>query len=163
MELSPVWGLRHWLTSRQKAYAEERQTQLNNRRGFKKSLQRITSDTKEMPVPGRHCLHRRAWLVSPTFLTVALVFPPEVDGIMESWVLKLATALKSNLIDVNVVITDWLSLAQTHYPTAAKSTRSVGKDIAHLLQALQVNPYPCKKKKQNTSITTSVITNKQHG
>lgn len=36
MELSPVWGLRHWLTSRQKAYAEERQTQLNNRRGFKK-------------------------------------------------------------------------------------------------------------------------------
>lgn len=130
----------------------------------KKSLQRITSDTREMPVPGRHCLHRRAWFVSPTSLTAALVFPPEVNGIMESWVLKLATALKSNLIDVNVVITDWLSLAQTHYPTAAKSTRSVGRDIAHLLQALQVSPYLCKKKKKKpTSITTSVITNKQHG
>lgn len=78
---------------------------------------------------------------------------------MESWVPKLASALKSNLIDVNVVITDWLSLAQTHYPTAAKSTRSVGKDIAHLLQALQVRHYQCKK---HTSTNTSVITNKQH-
>lgn len=63
---------------------------------------------------------------------------------LESWILKLATALKSSLIDVNVVITDWLALAHTHYPTAAKSTRSVGKDIAHLLEALQVRQYQCK-------------------
>ncbi|XP_056881669.1 hepatic triacylglycerol lipase isoform X1 [Takifugu flavidus] len=69
-----------------------------------------------------------------------------VDGMLESWILKLATALKSNLIHVNVVITDWLSLAQTHYPTAVKSTRAVGKDIAHLLQALRVHyRYPLKK------------------
>ncbi len=59
---------------------------------------------------------------------------------MESWVLRLATILKTNLIDVNVVITDWLSLAHQHYPTAAQSTRTVGKDIAHLLQSLQVRP-----------------------
>lgn len=64
---------------------------------------------------------------------------------LESWILKLATALKSNLIDVNVVITDWLSLAQTHYPTAVKSTRSVGKDIAHLLQALRVRQQRCSR------------------
>lgn len=57
---------------------------------------------------------------------------------MESWVHRLATAMKSNLMNVNVVITDWLSLAHQHYPKAAQSTRTVGKDIAHLLHSLQV-------------------------
>lgn len=57
---------------------------------------------------------------------------------MESWVPRMATALKTNLIDVNVVITDWLSLAHQHYPKAAHATRTIGKDIAHLLQLLQV-------------------------
>uniref|UniRef100_A0A3B5A9Z1 triacylglycerol lipase n=1 Tax=Stegastes partitus TaxID=144197 RepID=A0A3B5A9Z1_9TELE len=69
-----------------------------------------------------------------------------VDGMMESWVLRLATALKTNLVDVNVVITDWLSLAHQHYPIAVQSTRTVGKDITHLVQTLQVRyQYPPKK------------------
>ncbi|KAK9542746.1 hypothetical protein VZT92_000582 [Zoarces viviparus] len=69
-----------------------------------------------------------------------------IDGMLDSWVLRLVTTLKTNLIDVNVVITDWLSLAHTHYPTAAQSTRTVGKDIAHLLQSLQVHyQYPVRK------------------
>lgn len=147
MELSPVWGRRHWLTSRQKAYAEERQTQLNNRRAFRKSPQRIASDFRKMPVTGHHCLFSQS-MVCLSFVSATnsnSFFPPEVDGMLESWILKLATTLTSNLIDVNVVITDWLPLAQTHYPTAAKSTRSVGRDIAHLLQALQVRQYQCKK------------------
>ncbi|KAE8297065.1 Hepatic triacylglycerol lipase [Larimichthys crocea] len=60
-----------------------------------------------------------------------------VDGMMESWVLRLATTLKTSLIDVNVIMTDWMSLAHQHYPRAAQGTRIVGKDIAHLLQSLQ--------------------------
>lgn len=61
-----------------------------------------------------------------------------MDGVIENWVLRLATTLKTSLIDVNVVITDWLTLAHQHYPIAVQSTRTVGKDIAHLLQSLQV-------------------------
>ncbi|XP_041643498.1 hepatic triacylglycerol lipase [Cheilinus undulatus] len=69
-----------------------------------------------------------------------------LDGLMEAWVHKLATALKKHLMDINVVITDWLALAHQHYPTAAKSTRTVGKDIAHLLHSLQVHyQYPAKR------------------
>ncbi|XP_034751140.1 hepatic triacylglycerol lipase isoform X1 [Etheostoma cragini] len=69
-----------------------------------------------------------------------------VDGMMEGWVFRLATTLKTNLRDINVVITDWLSLAQQHYATAAQSTRTVGKDIAHLLQSLQIHyQYPVRK------------------
>ncbi|XP_017297670.1 hepatic triacylglycerol lipase [Kryptolebias marmoratus] len=60
-----------------------------------------------------------------------------VDGMMESWVLRMASSLKTNLVNVNVVITDWMSMACQHYPTAVQSTRTVGKDIAHLLQKLQ--------------------------
>lgn len=58
---------------------------------------------------------------------------------MESWVPKLAAALKTSLRNVNVVISDWLSLAHQHYPIAVQSTRTVGKDIAHLLESIQVS------------------------
>uniref|UniRef100_A0A3B5LSU1 Uncharacterized protein n=1 Tax=Xiphophorus couchianus TaxID=32473 RepID=A0A3B5LSU1_9TELE len=69
-----------------------------------------------------------------------------VDGMLESWVVRMATILKRNLVDVNVVMTDWLRLAHQHYPLAVQSTRTVGKDIAHLLQSLQREyRYPVRK------------------
>ncbi|KAM8893652.1 LOW QUALITY PROTEIN: hepatic triacylglycerol lipase [Spinachia spinachia] len=68
------------------------------------------------------------------------------DGVMESRVLRLATLKTTNLININVVITEWLSPAHTHYPTAAQSTRTVGKDIVHLVQSLWAHyQYPVRK------------------
>lgn len=65
---------------------------------------------------------------------------------IESWVFRMAALLKTNAVNVNVVITDWMSLACQHYPLAVQSTRTVGKDIAHLLQKLQVTFFFLEKK-----------------
>ncbi|XP_033843931.1 hepatic triacylglycerol lipase [Periophthalmus magnuspinnatus] len=69
-----------------------------------------------------------------------------VDGMMESWVLRLAKAMKSYVRDVNVVITDWLTLAHQHYPIAVQSTRTIGKDIVYFLMSLKNSyQFPAKK------------------
>ncbi|RXN04143.1 hepatic triacylglycerol lipase [Labeo rohita] len=56
---------------------------------------------------------------------------------MENWISRLASALKSSERSINVVIADWLTLAHHHYPIAAQNTRTVGQDIAHLLRWLE--------------------------
>uniref|UniRef100_A0A674EX28 Lipase, hepatic a n=1 Tax=Salmo trutta TaxID=8032 RepID=A0A674EX28_SALTR len=60
-----------------------------------------------------------------------------INALMESWVPVLASALKTSLGDVNVIVTDWLLQANINYPNAAQNTMAVGKDIAFLLQWLQ--------------------------
>ncbi|CDQ61883.1 unnamed protein product [Oncorhynchus mykiss] len=60
-----------------------------------------------------------------------------INALMESWVPVLASALKTSLGDVNVIVTDWLLQANMNSPNAAQNTRAVGKDVAFLLQWLQ--------------------------
>uniref|UniRef100_A0A8C2JUD1 Lipase, hepatic a n=1 Tax=Cyprinus carpio TaxID=7962 RepID=A0A8C2JUD1_CYPCA len=66
-------------------------------------------------------------------------------GMMENWISRLASALKSSEGSINLVIADWLTLAHQHYPIAVQYTRIVGQDIAHLLRWLEVRVIPLGK------------------
>lgn len=62
----------------------------------------------------------------------------QINGLMETWIFDLASALKVRLGRVNVFISDWRSLARQPYPIAAKNSRQVGQDVATLLKWLEV-------------------------
>lgn len=64
-----------------------------------------------------------------------------MDGLLEDWIWKMVAALKSQLAQpVNVVLADWITLAQNHYAIAVRNTRLVGQEVAALLQWLEVRP-----------------------
>lgn len=62
----------------------------------------------------------------------------QVTGMFESWVPKLVTALYEREPTANVIVVDWLTRAQQHYPTSAAYTKLVGKDVAKFVNWLQV-------------------------
>src|SRR4029434_7810424 len=62
----------------------------------------------------------------------------QLDGRMEDWVIKMDTAVKARLGDVSVLVCTWLPLAQRLYPIAVRNTREVGREVALLLDWLEV-------------------------
>ncbi|CAH2273826.1 hepatic triacylglycerol lipase isoform X1 [Pelobates cultripes] len=68
---------------------------------------------------------------------VILVHGWSINGILESWLWKMGSALKSKQKPINVIIADWLSYAYGFYPTAAQNTRVIGMEIAELLEWLE--------------------------
>lgn len=67
-----------------------------------------------------------------------------MDGLIESWVTRLAAALKSTQKDINILVSDWMTLAQQHYPIAVQNTRVIGQEITQLLMWLEVRrPKKC--------------------
>lgn len=66
----------------------------------------------------------------------------QMSGMFESWMHKLVAAVMRRETDANVVVVDWIAMAQQLYPDAVNHTQNVGLDIAAMINWLQV-------KKQN--------------
>ncbi|KAM4629387.1 lipoprotein lipase [Polymixia lowei] len=60
-----------------------------------------------------------------------------VTGMYESWVPKLVSALYEREPSGNVIVVDWLSRANQHYPTSAAYTKLVGRDVAKFVSWIQ--------------------------
>lgn len=58
----------------------------------------------------------------------------------ESWVPKLVSALYERVPGANVIVVDWLTRANQHYPTSAAYTKLVGRDVAKFVSWIQVSP-----------------------
>ncbi|XP_071389604.1 lipoprotein lipase isoform X2 [Centroberyx affinis] len=60
-----------------------------------------------------------------------------VTGMFESWVPKLVAALYEREPSANVIVVDWLTRANQHYPTSAAYTKLVGRDVAKFVSWIQ--------------------------
>ncbi|ETE57952.1 Endothelial lipase, partial [Ophiophagus hannah] len=62
-----------------------------------------------------------------------------MGGLYEGWLNALVSALQEREKEANVVVVNWLSLAQQLYTIAVNNTRVAGKQLAELLDWLEVN------------------------
>uniref|UniRef100_A0A672QJD2 triacylglycerol lipase n=1 Tax=Sinocyclocheilus grahami TaxID=75366 RepID=A0A672QJD2_SINGR len=60
-----------------------------------------------------------------------------VSGLFESWVEKLVAALYNREKDANVIVVDWLDMAQNYYVVAAQNTKMVGQEIRLFIDWLE--------------------------
>eukprot|EP00064_Thunnus_orientalis_P010797 superscaffoldBa00001498_g10824 len=72
-----------------------------------------------------------------TAKTIFIIHGWTMSGMFESWMHKLVSAVMQRENEANVVIVDWLSMAQQLYPDAVNYTHTVGLDIAAMLNWLQ--------------------------
>ncbi|MED6232505.1 hypothetical protein ATANTOWER_031395 [Ataeniobius toweri] len=72
-----------------------------------------------------------------TAKTIFIIHGWTMSGIFEAWMYKLVSAVMQRENEANVVIVDWIPLAQQLYPDAVNHTLTVGLDIANMLDWLQ--------------------------
>ncbi|XP_053559191.1 lipoprotein lipase [Bombina bombina] len=72
-----------------------------------------------------------------TSKTFVVIHGWTVTGMYESWVPKLVDALYKREPDSNVVVVDWLTRAQQHYPVSAAYTQLVGQDVASFIDWIE--------------------------
>ncbi|XP_018432339.1 PREDICTED: lipoprotein lipase isoform X2 [Nanorana parkeri] len=72
-----------------------------------------------------------------TSKTFVVIHGWTVTGMYESWVPKLVDALYKREPESNVIVVDWLSRAQQHYPVSAGYTQLVGQDVASFIDWIE--------------------------
>ncbi|XP_061739215.1 lipoprotein lipase [Nerophis ophidion] len=73
----------------------------------------------------------------PLAQTFLIIHGWTVTGMFESWVPKLVSALYEREPGANVIVVDWLTRANQHYPTSAAYTKLVGRDVAKFVTWIQ--------------------------
>ncbi|XP_061837827.1 endothelial lipase [Nerophis lumbriciformis] len=68
--------------------------------------------------------------------TIFIIHGWTMSGIFESWMQKLVSAVMQRESEANVVVVDWISMAQQLYPDAVNHTHAVGQDIAAMIDWL---------------------------
>uniref|UniRef100_A0A8C5M9V5 Hepatic triacylglycerol lipase n=1 Tax=Leptobrachium leishanense TaxID=445787 RepID=A0A8C5M9V5_9ANUR len=102
---------------------------------FKAYEERIGDDFCEIQTLQLETLEKCAFNASHPL--VILVHGWSINGLLESWLWKMGSALKSKRSPINVIIADWLAYAHEFYPTAAQNTRIIGIEIAEFLEWLE--------------------------
>ncbi|XP_063782242.1 hepatic triacylglycerol lipase [Pseudophryne corroboree] len=72
-----------------------------------------------------------------TLPLVIIVHGWSLDGTMEPWAQKMASAFKSSNKQINVIIVDWVISAHSLYPVAVQNARLIGLQIAEFLEWLE--------------------------
>lgn len=80
----------------------------------------------------------------------------QMSGMFESWMHKLVSAVMQREREANVIVVDWLSMAQQLYPDAVNHTHGVGLDIATMINWLQVCTSNSCERFKNPLYTSSV-------
>ncbi|XP_077571451.1 endothelial lipase [Stigmatopora nigra] len=83
----------------------------------------------------RNCLQECGFNV--TAKTIFIIHGWTMSGIFEAWMQKLVAAVMQRENEANVIVVDWIGMAQQLYPDAVNNTLAVGQDIATLLDWLQ--------------------------
>ncbi|KAM9394319.1 endothelial lipase isoform 2-T2 [Pholidichthys leucotaenia] len=88
-----------------------------------------------LQVGNKECLEKCGF--NATAKTIFIIHGWTISGIFEQWLHQLVSAVMQRESEANVVVVDWLLLAQQLYPDAVNNTHSVGLDIAVMLNWLQ--------------------------
>ncbi|XP_072261370.1 lipoprotein lipase [Pyxicephalus adspersus] len=116
---------------------------LGKKTDFKDIESKFVLRTSEEPdedncylIPG-HEQSIRECSFNQTSKTFVVIHGWTVTGMYESWVPKLVGALYKREPESNVVVVDWLSRAQQHYPVSAAYTQVVGQEVATFIDWLE--------------------------